>query len=120
MLRWFRKRLAPGTEIEGGTEVEFLGEQTGPIEARLVLALAKELGTRPGVRRAYLARVRYGSHPREEVALCLVGDGDEGVFEAVQRMFWALFPVGQRLDLFYVDEEEELRLAAVCGPFYER
>jgi hypothetical protein len=116
---WFRKRLAPGTAIEGGTEVEFLREQTGHTEARLVRAVAKELASRPGVKRAYLARVRYSSHPREEVALCLAGDGDESVFEPVQKIFWALFPVGQHLDIFYLTEDEERRLAEVCGPFHE-
>ena len=100
-------------------EIEFLGPQGGASEARLQTALAKAFAARPAVRRAYLARVRYAPDAPEHVAMCLVGEPSDEALDEVQKIFWALFPTDQHLDILFITAEEELRLAASCTSFYE-
>ena len=82
-----------------------------------VYALA--FAARPAVRRAYLARVRYAPGAPEHVAMCLVGESSDEALDEVQKIFWALFPTDQHLDILFITADEEARLAATCASFYE-
>jgi hypothetical protein len=121
MFGWLGKRRDEERTIPGGTEVEFLGPQEGRAgSARLVRALEKEVrrsSRRP--RRAYLARrALRGARARRGRAGAWSATATRRSSDPAQRIFWALFPLGQRLDLFFVTDDEERRLAAVCRPFY--
>ena len=110
----FAKRI----DLSAGAIV-FVGPQTGAGEERLVDTLRAIFAKAPRVRRAYLVRVRYPERANEDIALCLVGEDDDVVIDAVQRVYFELFNQGEHLDVFFVTAAEELRLAGVSQPFYD-
>ena len=109
--------LQPPAELRWGEGVHFLGEHDGPPERELKVALSGEFLRTPGVRAAYLARVRYGGGEPAELALCIrsVAPEDVPLVGRVGRVYGGKRP---HLDVLFLDEVQEAALAAVCPPFY--
>jgi hypothetical protein len=112
--------LEPPFEIRWGAGVRFLGEHDAPPERELKVALSGEFAHTPGVRSAYLARVRYGAESAEngaDVALCIRSSApeDAAFTGRVGRVYG-----GRRthLDVLFLSDEQEVELSAVCVPFY--
>ncbi len=113
------KRAPERLVVEG---VQFLREQDGKPERTLKLALVRRFAALPGILRAYLALVVH-AEPRPGVALCL---RMTEASDAVQRVivgaaaaeFGRIFGRSQHLDILFIAEEQEVRLARVCKPFF--
>lgn len=119
MFGWTRrKRDGPPPLLDTG-RIEFLGAAAVEIDPRFTGALKQAFAARPEVRRAFLARIRYAAAGVEDTALCLGGSPSEPVLDEVQRIFFALFPRTAHLDVLFVTDVEEERLAEICAPFYE-
>lgn len=102
--------------------LQFLGSQDGPTEKLLESRLIRLFVSRADVSRAYLVRVSYGSVRGHSVALALRGDRMRAkeIVQAVGGVFTEMFNAKEHLDIIFVDDNEEARLAAVCTPFYDR
>ena len=100
--------------------VEFLGEQSGPIEDPLKRELILEFATRPDIRRAYLALVGFQPTSEPAVALCILSKrpDDQSIVTRVGDIFRRLFSKDAALDILFVTEQQDADLAAVCRPFY--
>ncbi|MCC7015552.1 MAG: enhanced serine sensitivity protein SseB C-terminal domain-containing protein [Planctomycetes bacterium] len=118
MFGWWKSKRSEPLQLELGARLEFVELQRGATEERLMRSLVQLFRSQPGVRRAYLARVRYATGRSSEVALCLVGDESDALHESIGRLFWAMFEQGEHLDVLFVDEREESELRAVCEPFH--
>jgi hypothetical protein len=118
MFGWMRRKPGEPPPLVDVDQVEFLGPATVPIDPRFPAALARAFESRPEVRAAYLARIRYVARGVEDTALCLVGTPSDAALDDVEAIFFALFPRSTHLDAFFVAEEEAARLAAACEPFF--
>ncbi len=101
-------------------QVEFLGEQRGPVEDTFKRALILEFATRPDIRRAYLARVGFPPASEPAVALCILSrrPDDQGIVTRVGDIFRRLSSSDAALDVLFLTEEQDAELARVCRPFY--
>ena len=97
--------------------VEFVGEQDGPAERKLKLALAPILA-RHGVSRAYLAQIRVAQPDESVVALCLVGEERPEVVAEIGNIFRALFGAQSHLDILFLAKHQQVEILTVCRPFY--
>ena len=116
--------LEPPFELRARGGVRFVGEHdTGP-ERELKVALSSEFAHTPGVRAAYLARVRYGAAGGgaaaavgDEVTLCIrsLAPEDAAYTGRVGRVYG-----GRRahLDVLFLSDEQEAELSTVCPAFY--
>lgn len=93
------------TERRSEPLVEFLGEQTGPVEVKLKGALALELAQFPEVTRAYLARVGFQPENKTSVALCVRSSGgnEEAIVKRVRFRFAELFNKAVFLDVLFLN-----------------
>ncbi len=107
------------TEKMNVPTISFLGEQDGAPERELKESLVRLL-PKLAVRRAYLVRVLYEKPETELVALRLSGPPSEQVVSEIAQVFSSMFNEESALDIMFVAEEEESRLARVCAPFFER
>lgn len=100
--------------------IEFLGEQSGPIEDTLKRQLVLEFASRPDIRRAYLARVGFQPTSEPAVALCVVSKhpDDQSVVTRVGDIFRRQFSKDAALDILFLTEQQDADLARVCRPFY--
>lgn len=112
---WSRRAVSRRAE-----RVEFLGEQSGPVEDTFKRALFLEFATRPDIRRAYLARVGFQAASEPAVALCILSKrpDDQGIVIRVGDIFRRLFSKDAALDIVFLTEEQDADLARVCRPFY--
>ncbi|HEY5060421.1 MAG TPA: enhanced serine sensitivity protein SseB C-terminal domain-containing protein [Gemmatimonadaceae bacterium] len=100
--------------------VEFLGEQTGPVEDTLKRELILEFATRPVIRRAYLANVSFPPQGEPSAALCIVSARPDDaslvvrIGEIVRRRFARDVP----LDVLFLSADQDAELARVCSPFF--
>jgi len=94
-----------------------LGEQDGPPERALKDALAPLLRSSPGVRRAWLARVAFGT-AEPVVALCLAGPKSPELAESIGRVFATQFRADAFLDIFFLSAAQEVELGRTCQPFF--
>jgi hypothetical protein len=103
-------------------KMEFLGEQSGPVEDTLKRELLLEFVTRPDIQRAYLARVAFQSQNEPAVALCVVSKrpDDRSLVLRVGEIFRRRFGKEAALDILFLSAEQEAEVAKVCVPFYGR
>jgi hypothetical protein len=108
------------TEMRSEPRVEFLGEQDGPVEAKLKAVLALELEQFPEVTRAYLARVGFQPDNEISVALCVrfSGKDKEAIVKRVRTRFAELFNRDVILDVLFLTAQQEADLKRVCSAFY--
>ena len=115
------RRNRPKVESRVVGAVRFLCEQDGPPERALKEKLIPLLQKDRAVRRAYLAQVDYGEPSEPAVALCLSAqEPRESLVREVGAVFSGMFGSHQCLDTMFVDRDQERRLSAICGPFFER
>lgn len=100
--------------------VEFLGEQSGPIENTLKRELTLEFATRPDIRRAYLARVGFQPDAEPTVALCVCSKrpDDKSIVARVGDIFRRMFSKDAAPDVLFLSEQQDVDLARLCRPFY--
>jgi hypothetical protein len=123
----FLKRLTTRTQTAGTRQpqvhhepkVTFVCEQDGEPERILKSTLALLLSRRPGIKRAYLARVDYGNPAAYEVALCVSGSEDKILVQEVASTFAAQFGRQSHLDVLFLTHTSEVDLEKVCRPFSE-
>ena len=96
----------------------FLGPQDGDPERDLMNALIPAFTKLPDIQSAYLARVSYAPDQGESVALCLSASANESVVEQISQLFANMFNQESSLDIIFIDDEQEQRLAKICPPFY--
>jgi hypothetical protein len=99
--------------------ITFLGEQDGLAERLFKQELIRLFDDGDGIRRAYLAKVRY-SGDEADVALCIdsAPPPDARLMESVQRLFSAVFAPPSRLNVVLLTAEQCVRAAKICLPFY--
>jgi hypothetical protein len=111
-----RRRSTTRRELQ----IDFLGEQDGPVERTLKTGLATEFARLPQIRSAYLTRLRYanGDHA---VALALdaaAGTKPEAVVRRVHDCFARIFASSQYLDILFLDDLQRAAVARSSEPFY--
>jgi hypothetical protein len=101
-------------------ELRFIGEQDGPVERELKKNLVPLLASHPEVLRAYLARVGFGEESQEKsVAVCLRSDKkDEQLVREIMAVFFRMFAKPMHLDVIFISDRQESRLAPLCVPFF--
>ena len=116
-MRLFGRRP---TEARSESRVEFLGEQSGPVEDKLKKALALELARFPEVTRAYLARIGFQPENTTSVALCVRSSGgnEEAIVKGVGAHFAELFNKPVFLDVLFLTAQQEIDLKRVSSAFY--
>jgi|SRR5271168_4736158 len=102
------------------SQVYFLGEQDGPPEQALKARLITFFKYRVDLRRAYLARIAYGTKSETAIALCVRKDNDDKAHfaEEIRVIFGSLFSSDMHLDIVFLNELKERALMKVCLPFY--
>jgi hypothetical protein len=103
---------------EGPTE--FLGQHNGPVEETLKRELILEFATRPVIRRAYLANVRFQPQEEPSMALCIVSSrpDDTSLVVRIGEIMRRRFDKDVPLDVLFLSADQEADLARVCSPFF--
>ena len=114
---WFKRKPRPRVEARDEAHIEFVGEQDGPSERVLKEALMSVL-EKHRVERAFLARVRTGESGELSVTLCLAADQGRQVVNAVAEVFEQLFGSREHLDILFLNEPQESKVASICRAFY--
>lgn len=117
----FLKRSPKKPEEISVREIRFLGEQDGPSEQVLKNKLVDLFHSEKSVTRAYLARFDLGSDESAGVILGLKTQRgpDKKVVEKVGAVFASIFNATQHLDIAFLTDGQEDRIAKVCKPFFE-
>jgi SseB protein C-terminal domain len=102
-------------------QISFLNEQDGPPERELKDQLADLFISNSNVLRAYLVCVAYKNKPGASVALCIRSklSPDPDLVRQVGKAFEAMFGRNEHLDMLFLTETLEVRLAKCCRPFFE-
>jgi len=114
------EELGDQQESIQGANLQFDGEQDGVPERELKSRLSKLFMHRGAVRRAYLAKVRYGESS-SGVALCLSSDLDSAgeTVENVASIFAEMFGTHEHLDILFLSNEQEAELSSRCAAFFD-
>jgi hypothetical protein len=101
-------------------KVEFAGEQAGLVEDTLKRELILEFATRPAIRRAYFAQVRFQPDETPTTALCIVSSQTENgaLVTRLGEIFRRRFANDIPLDIVFLSAEQELELKRSRSPFY--
>lgn len=100
-------------------EVVFLREQDGEPERDFKSTILPILAADKNIRRAYLAQAAHGDQHGLNIALCLRSKGDPSEARcAVGKVFAKTFRTTEHLDIILVSEDQEMKLAKVCCPFF--
>jgi hypothetical protein len=101
-------------------DVHFIGEQDGRPERELKGRVTEVLRSQSNVLRAYLARVTYGDRPPVMASLCLrtQSNPDAALLERLSGVFASIFRRDQHLDILFLDDVHEAKLASRCRAFY--
>lgn len=123
-MNWFKRKLTPSRPPQTFTpaRIDFVGEQSGPVEDEIKARFREILVATPAVQSAYLARLSYGESPGYSVAVCIrssVGV-DERLEKRLAQIFIEMFRRDERLDTLFMREDQEAELRKVCRAFYER
>jgi hypothetical protein len=99
---------------------EFLGQHHGPVEETLKRELILEFATRPVIRRAYLANVRFQPQEEPSMALCIVSarPDDTSLVVRIGEIMRRRFDKDVPLDVLFISADQEAELARVCSPFF--
>jgi hypothetical protein len=119
-MSWFNPKSRKRPEEIEVPKVSFLGEQNGVPESELKYRLVEFFQRDQNVIKAYLARVAYDAQPSVVVALCLCTQfgHDRAVAEKIGKLFASMFGGHEHLDIMFLGEEDESKLAKVCPPFF--
>ena len=100
--------------------VEFIGEQTGPVEDELKAEFVLALAESDSVCSAYLARVSYGDPSSVSVALCICSTArsNDCLQGRLAAIFAGRFRSDAHLDIIFIRDEQERQLKRVCTAFY--
>jgi hypothetical protein len=98
--------------------IRFIHEQDGLPEQAFKSALLPLFAARPGVRKAYLARIEFGPTSKSGVALCIAGSEDQALVNEAASVFAQQFQKGVPLDILFLSGLQESELQRVCRPFY--
>jgi hypothetical protein len=122
-MSFFSRHKKPARPPEWITppEVNFIGEQSGPIEDEIKAKFREVFGNTPTVLSAYLARLSLGEPAGYSVGLCIrstIGL-DPSLQQRLARIFIDIgFNSDQQLDILFIREDQEQELRRVCRAFY--
>jgi len=119
----YSKNPAKPMDVFRVRRVKYIGEQDGPAEREFKEELIGLLSHKSTIRRAYLARVSHGQTDPEGVALCLctgIGPDDRLLVHQAGAIFASMFNAQEHLDVLFLKRHEEIELARVCRPFFDR
>jgi len=123
-MSWFKNKIRPSrlAETIRPPQIEFVGEQTGPVEDNLKARFCPQFASAHTVESAYLARVSYGDNSHCSVVLCIRSsiEVDQVLREKLAQIFAEVFRADQHLDILFMREDQEMQLQKVCKPFYHR
>ncbi|MGP0093125.1 MAG: enhanced serine sensitivity protein SseB C-terminal domain-containing protein [Xanthobacteraceae bacterium] len=96
-------------------------EQDGPFERVLKERLAATFSRDGAVSRAYLAKAEYSDGSGAHVILGLrAGASDESrLAREAASIFTSIFHASRHLDILFLPNHEEKKLAKVCRPFFD-
>jgi hypothetical protein len=123
-MNWFKKAFGKSANtIDAHTkhDVQFLGEQDGPIEQEIKARWRPIFVTFPDVLRAYLTIASYDQLRTHQVVLCIyskVGE-DQLLINALAQPFREMFNSQTPLDITFISSFQEEDVKKVCKPFYE-
>lgn len=123
-MSWFRRKLKLSRSPQTFTppRIDFVGEQSGPVEDEIKARFREVLAATPTVQSAYLARLSYGDWSSYSVGLCIrssVGV-DKRLGKRLGQIFTEMFRRDEHLDTLFMGEDQEAELKKVCAAFYER
>jgi hypothetical protein len=100
--------------------IEFLGEQTGPVEDELKQRWTSYFRTELSISKAYLVRTRYDNSGAAHISLCIqaTDHNHRQILKQTTDVFREMFNPSQSLDVIFLSSDEEQRVAGVCTPFY--
>ncbi len=101
--------------------VTFLGEQDGPSEKDLKVALNSCLTRNEEIKAAYLLRISLSETPGIQVALCIypeVNDRDT-LLQCIGASFSQLFKPVEHLDILFLDDKQKAEADTVAKPFFD-
>jgi hypothetical protein len=101
-------------------DISFIGEQVGMPEAELKTRLVTLWKKDTCDFRAYLTQVKYKMDSETKVALCIHANTDlkEKMVNDIGSCFKGIFSNKESLDIFRINDVQELELRKVCCPFY--
>lgn len=101
-------------------EIHFLAEQDGPFERILKEKLVTFFERDRSIIRAYLVRADLKQFGEVAVVLGLRTHFgiDVGVVDKIGQVFASIFRDTQRLEILFLQQESESRVAEVCCPFF--
>ncbi len=101
-------------------KIKFIFEQDGPPEQKLKTELSKLFISDRNIFKAYLIRIVYESSNDYTVALCVaMTSGDEiMIVRKIANIFSKMFGEDQHLEIMFLDDKMETKVAGACGPFY--
>ena len=101
--------------------VHFRGEMNGPREKVLKEKLTQFIQNDFKVKRAYLAHIQYVSESKVTMALCLkmiYGGENTKLVEQLFEIYAGLYYQDELMDIVFLTDDLEEKLAVVCAPFY--
>ncbi len=121
-MSWFKRKIKPSRKPEAfkPPQIEFFGEQVGPVEDDLKARFCAVFTRRTAVQSAYLARVSYGEPAGFSVALCLRSSAgiDHDLQKCIGEIFAETFRAEEHLDILFMREDQEVEIKKVCSAFY--
>ena len=122
-MNWFKKTFGKSKNVEARTEydIQFLGEQDGPIEQEIKTRWQPILVRFPDVLRAYLAIASFDQLRTHQVVLCIRSNRgkDSHLIDALAQPFREMFSVRTPLDIMFINAARETEVKKVCKAFYE-
>lgn len=120
---WFRTLFSRKKPVRAlrVPEVSYVADQDGPVEQELKAWLTQTFLKTAGVKRASLARVRYGTSDKDEIALCISATvpDEETLVKTIGAHFAKVFATTAHLDILFLSKKEELEIQQACTPFYQ-
>jgi hypothetical protein len=99
--------------------IQFLGEQAGKAECILKEKLVEFFNRDQSVKTAYLARfIGFGTPANAALCLRTQFGSDQGMVEKIGTIFATVFEEPARLNIVFLNDEQEASLAKACRPFF--
>jgi hypothetical protein len=122
-MNWFKKTFGKLTGVESRIEydIQFLGQQDGPIEQEIKARWKSILVTFPDVLRAYLAIASFDPFTAHQVVLSICSQTGEDplLIDALIKPFREMFNAATSIDILFLDGAQEADVKKVCRAFYE-
>ena len=119
-MRWLKHLFGRAAHTQ--FEIQFVGEQDGPVEREIKARWRSIFEATPLVRCAYLAVATYDQAATFQPVLCVAHarGQDVALVDTLSEPFREQFHRSQALDILFLRQEQEEQLRKVCRSFYDR